>query len=65
VGWAGKKFVLAVACEAANPKAIDEIEKARPKLDSQGIAFEPMFGKELSERLKTEPEIIDDFFGRQ
>ena len=65
--WAGqaKKFILAVACEATNPKVIDAIEKARSDLDSRGIAFEPMFGRELAERLTTESEIIDDFFGRQ
>ncbi|MGA7452590.1 MAG: NACHT domain-containing protein [Rhodoplanes sp.] len=64
--WAGqaKKFILAVACEVTSPKVIDAIEKARTDLAARGIAFEPMFGKELAEKLKNKAEIVDDFFGR-
>ena len=64
--WAGqaKKFVLAVACEGTHPKLIDAIEKARTDLAARGIAFEPLFAKELAEQLKTEAEIVDDLFGR-
>jgi hypothetical protein len=64
--WAkqAKRFVLAVACTINDPKVIDEIEKARTQLQQRGIAFEPLFASELAERLKTQPEVIDDFFGR-
>jgi hypothetical protein len=64
--WAGqaKKFILAVACQPSGPNAINAIEEARSDLKARGIAFEPLFGSELAEKLKTESEIIDDFFGR-
>ena len=64
--WANeaKKFVLAVACDGTAPNFIDAIEKARDKLAERGIAFEPLFERELSEKLKTEAEIVDDLFGR-
>jgi hypothetical protein len=64
--WANeaKKFVLAVACDGTSPLLIDAIEKAREKLAVRGIAFEPLFERELSEKLKTEAEIVDDLFGR-
>lgn len=64
--WANeaKKFVLAVACDGTAPNLIDAIEKARDRLTARGIAFEPLFESELSERLKIEAEIVDDLFGR-
>jgi NACHT domain len=64
--WAkqAKRFVLAVACTINDPKVIDEIENTRTQLGRRGIAFEPLFASDLTERLKTQPEIIDDFFGR-
>ena len=64
--WAkeAKRFVLAVACPIEDPKVIDEIEKTRTRLEQKGVTFEPLFAAELAERLKTEGEIIDDFFGR-
>ncbi|RKE68010.1 NACHT domain-containing protein [Pseudorhodoplanes sinuspersici] len=64
--WANKakKFTLAVACNGTSPPLIDAIEKARDKLAARGITFEPLFERELSEKLKTEAEIVDDLFGR-
>jgi hypothetical protein len=64
--WAkeAKRFLLAVACTINNPKVIDEIEVTRTRLNQRGIAFEPLFAGELTKRLKTQAEIIDDFFGR-
>jgi hypothetical protein len=64
--WAkqAKRFVLAVACAINDPKVVDEIEKTRTRLNKRGIAFEPLFAGDLTERLKTQAEIIDDFFGR-
>jgi len=58
------RFVLAVACNPANPKVIDALEKARDQLRSRDIAFEPLFATELTQELKEHPRIIDDFFGR-
>jgi hypothetical protein len=64
--WAkrAKRFVLAVACTINDPRVIDEIETARTRLQRRGIAFEPVFASELTEKLKMRPEAIDDFFGR-
>ncbi len=64
--WAkhAKRFVLAVACNVNNPRVVDDLEKTRTALAARGITFEPLFARELTERLRAEPEIIDDFFGR-
>jgi hypothetical protein len=64
--WAdqAKRFVLALACEASDPKAINEIESSRTRLAARGIAFEPLPCAELTDKLRREPEIVDDFFGR-
>lgn len=64
--WAStaKRFVLAIACEVSDPKVIDELELVRDRLKGRGTTFEPLFAPEFSERLRDQPEIIDDFFGR-
>lgn len=64
--WArqAKRFVLALACEISNPKVIDEIEKARTRLTEKGIGFEALGCSQITEKLREEPEIVDDFFGR-
>jgi hypothetical protein len=56
--------VLAVACAVNDPKVIDEIEKTRTRLRKREIEFEPLFAGELTEKLRTQATIIDDFFGR-
>jgi hypothetical protein len=56
--------VLAVACTVNDPKVIDEIEETRTRLKGRGIEFEPLFAGELTEKLRTQPEVIDDFFDR-
>ncbi|WP_291846459.1 NACHT domain-containing protein [Bradyrhizobium sp.] len=40
------------------------MEAARTALHAKGIAFEPVGNSELTEQLRGEPQIIDDFFGR-
>jgi hypothetical protein len=64
--WAkqAKRFVLALACEISNPKVIDEIEKVRTRLTEKGIGFEALGCSQITEKLREEPEIVDDFFGR-
>lgn len=65
--WAGQatRFVLALACPIhENPKAIDALEAARTALQAKGIAFDPVGCTELTKRLRDQPQIIDDFFGR-
>jgi hypothetical protein len=63
-GKQAKKFVLTVACSPNDPSVIDELERTRDALGARGIAFEPLFSRELTERLRLEAVIIDDFFGR-
>jgi hypothetical protein len=64
--WAkqAKRFTLAVACTVNDPRVIDEIEKIRTRLEKRDIEFQPLFATELTEKLRPQPAIIDDFFGR-
>jgi hypothetical protein len=58
------RFVLALSCVIDDPKTIDALEAARTALSAKGIAFEPLGCAEITEKLRHEPEIIDDYFGR-
>jgi hypothetical protein len=64
--WAKQatRFVLAVACEFQSPAVVEAIEAARTRLQTQSIVFEPLDASTLTERLRTEPVLVDDFFGR-
>jgi hypothetical protein len=59
-----KRFVLAVACPLSSPGVVDALEEARTALTEKGINFDPLDAGKLTERLRTEPEIVDDFFDR-
>jgi hypothetical protein len=64
--WAAqaKKFVLAVACELDDTDVVDAIEACRGQLRVKSILFEPVGATRLTDRLRTQPTIIDDFFDR-
>jgi hypothetical protein len=64
--WAAqaKKFVLAVACELDAIAVVEAIETGRNQLHEKSIDFEPLGATQLTDRLRTEPIIIDDFFDR-
>ncbi len=64
--WAAqaKKFVLAVACELDATAVVDAIETSRDQLREKSILFEPLGASQLTDRLRTEPIIVDDFFDR-
>ena len=64
--WAQRagKFVLAVACELDTTRVVEAIEVARDQLRQRSILFEPLDGTRLTERLRTQPAIVDDFFDR-
>lgn len=64
--WAGqaKRFVLAVACSLDSPAVVDAIEEARTALATRNIEFEALDATKLTDRLRTEPELVDDFFRR-
>ncbi|MEH2567133.1 NACHT domain-containing protein [Bradyrhizobium sp. AZCC 2289] len=65
--WAQRatRFVLAVACEFSSPAVIDAIEAARDKLRARNIDFEALDASHLTQQLKDEPIVVDDFFKRQ
>ena len=64
--WASQaqKFVLAVACNLDSTGVVQAIEELRDNLKSKSITFEAIDAAELSARLISEPEIVDDYFGR-
>jgi hypothetical protein len=65
--WAkqARRFVLAVACRFESPAVIDAIEAARAALRAKNIEFEALDASKLTERMKSEPALVDDFFGRE
>ena len=58
------RFVLAVACEFKSPGVVEAIEEGRTDLRAKNIEFEALDASKLTERLRTEPELVDDFFER-
>lgn len=65
--WAkqAQRFVLAVACDFDSPAVIDAIEAARTKLQAKNIEFEALDASKLTERMKSEPALVDDYFRRE
>ena len=63
-GQDAARFVLAVGCEFSSPAVVEAVEAARTKLLRRNIAFEAIDASQLTQQLKTEPELVDDFFGR-
>lgn len=64
--WKDKteSFILAVQASLADTKLQDEIEAQTNAFKVEGISFIARGGEELSELLRGQPEIVDDFFGR-
>ena len=64
--WAKQatRFVLAVACEFKSPGVVEAIEEARTTLKARNIEFDALDASKLTERLRTEPALVDDFFRR-
>src|SRR5215469_14831723 len=58
------RFVLAVACEFSSPSVVESIEAARGALQGHNIEFEALDASKLTQQLRSEPELVDDFFGR-
>lgn len=57
-------FYLCTSANLEDTKLLDEIEIQAQRLNKHGIKFIPLGRESLSEKLKFEPEIVDDFFGR-
>ena len=64
--WAEKttRFVLCVQTSLADVNIQDLIEKEVKRLQKQSIVFDVVNGIQLSEELRSHPELIDQFFGR-
>ena len=64
--WAAsaERFVLCVRASLADSGLQDTIELQAERLREAGIVFEGVDGTQLSEKLRSHPEIVDDFFGR-
>ena len=64
--WAtsAKRFVFCVRASLADTRLQDTIEVQAARLLEEGIVFEAVDGSQLSEKLRSHPEIVDDFFGR-
>lgn len=64
--WKDKseKLIVTVQASLADTKLQDAIEIQAATLKAEGITLVPRGGEELSEILKSHPEIVDDFFGR-
>ena len=63
--WAAKsdKLVLCVQASLRSTAIGKKIEECATKLRERGIEFLPLDGEQLSERLKSSPQIVYDFFG--
>jgi hypothetical protein len=64
-GWAEKsdRFVLCVQASLRSRDIIDKIEECARGLREKGIEFQPLDGEQISQRLKSLPEVVCDFFG--
>src|ERR1017187_1943676 len=65
--WSTKAeaFVLCTQESLRRTEMAKEIETQRAVLDSRGVTFEPWDADELAVLLKSQPEIVIDFFGRE
>ena len=64
--WAqsSKRFVYCLQASLADSKVQDTIEAQATRLLEKGIQFEALDGTQLSEKLRSHPKIVDDFFRR-
>nr|MBW0151060.1 NACHT domain-containing protein [Phenylobacterium sp.] len=65
-GWAqrAERFTLAVQASLRSTAVQNEIEHQKDRLAALGISFEAPDGEQLTDRLRDQPRLIDDFFGR-
>lgn len=64
--WAERSacFTIAVQASLRTPDVQEEIELQAARLRDNGITFVALDGENLTERLRAQPTLIDDFFGR-
>ena len=65
--WAyvSRKFIYATSASAASVDLADEVEELATLLARSSIEFEVWDREGISRQLKDQPEVVDDFFGRQ
>ena len=60
-----RKFIYATTASVASTALADEIEKQASRLIEQSVEFVIWDQAEISTRLKDQPSLVDDFFGRE
>lgn len=65
--WAdvSRKFIYATSASATSVHTVDEIEELATLMVTSSIEFEVWDQEHISKKLKDEPEVVHDFFGRQ
>ncbi len=58
------RFTIAVQASLRSPEVQEEIERQAKSLRESGIVFAALDGEDLTEKLRSYPAIVDDFFGR-
>jgi energy-coupling factor transporter ATP-binding protein EcfA2 len=64
--WAARaaRFSIAVQAPLRSTEVQEEIERQGARLAAHGIAFVALDGEKLTDRLRGQPVLVDDFFGR-
>ena len=65
--WAdvSRKFIYATSASTASVHLADEVEELATRLATSSIELEVWDREDISRQLKDQPEVVDDFFGRQ
>jgi hypothetical protein len=58
------RFTITVQASLRSPAVQEEIERQAARLGEIGIDFAMLDGEDLTDRLRYQPLIVDDFFGR-
>jgi len=59
-----RRFVLCYAKQAVRTELVEQIERQRDVLGSIGIEFDVWDAESLSDQLRSQHALVDDFFGR-
>ncbi|NMF98207.1 NACHT domain-containing protein [Aromatoleum toluolicum] len=64
--WAARavRFTIVVQAPLRSIAVQEEIERQAERLSARGIAFAALDGENLTDRLRGQPLLVDDFFGR-
>ncbi|WP_271009435.1 NACHT domain-containing protein [Paucibacter sp. B51] len=64
--WASRseRFTIVVQASLRSAAVQDEAERQATRLSASGIVFNALDGEDLTDRLRAQPLLIDDFFGR-